>query len=53
MKAIDELVMNIIDLLAQYFAVNLSNDEIYNLLENAVHTFIGDVEYDLNELIEN
>ena len=47
MKAIDELVMKIVDLLGQYFNVNLNNDEIYDLLENAVYSFIGDTEYDL------
>ena len=47
MKAIDELVMKIVDLLGKYFNVNLNNDEIYELLENAVYYFIGDTEYDL------
>lgn len=47
MKAIDELVMNIVDLLGKYFNANLDNDEIYELLENAVYSFIGDTEYDL------
>lgn len=47
MKAIDELVIQIIELLGQYFNVNLLNDEIYDLLENAVYSFIGDTEYDL------
>lgn len=47
MKAIDELVKDIVVLLGQYFNANLDNDEIYELLENAVYCFIGDTEYDL------
>ena len=47
MKAIDELVKKIVVLLGQYFNANLNNDEIYELLENAVYSFIGDTEYAL------
>lgn len=49
MKAIDDLAKKIVVLLGQYFNANLNNDEIYELLENAVYSFIGDTEYDLIE----
>ena len=49
MTALDELVFNIIQILGEYFNVDLYNDEIYELIENAIYDFIGDIEFDLNE----
>ena len=52
MKAIDELVIQIVDLLGQYFNVNINNDEIYNIIENAVYEMIGDVEFEIMQWLE-
>ena len=52
MTTLDELVYDIVQLLGEYFNVDLYNDEIYELIENAVYHFMDDIEFDLNELME-
>lgn len=49
MTTLDELVYNIVQILGEYFNVDLDNNEIYDLIENAVYHFIGEIEFDLNE----
>lgn len=49
MTALEELVYDIVQLLGEYFNVDLDNNEIYDLIESAVYDFLGDIEFDLNE----
>lgn len=49
MTTLDELVYDIVQILGEYFNVDLDNNEIYELIENAVYVFIDDIEFDINE----